>query len=203
MFDWITDVVDRTGYVGVFLLMLVENVFPPIPSELIMPLAGFTAAQGKLNAVLVVLAGTAGSLIGALFWYCVGRWLGRERLKRFAARHGRWLTLTPDEVDKSSDWFRRHGAKAVFFGRLVPTVRTLISVPAGVTGMPLASFLAFTALGTGLWTALLAGAGYLLQDQYGRVAAYVGPVSNAIVGLIAAWYVYRVITHPGRQRSDT
>lgn len=203
MFDWITDVVDRTGYVGVFLLMLVENVFPPIPSELIMPLAGFTAAQGKLNAVLVVLAGTAGSLLGALFWYGLGRWLGRERLKRFAARHGRWLTLTPDEVDKSSDWFRRHGAKAVFVGRLVPTVRTLISVPAGITGMPLASFLAFTALGTGLWTALLAGAGYLLQDQYGRVAGYVGPVSNVIFGLIAAWYVYRVVTHPGRQRSGT
>ncbi|HET6629372.1 MAG TPA: DedA family protein [Woeseiaceae bacterium] len=202
MFDWITDVIDRTGYAGVFFLMLVENIFPPIPSELIMPLAGFTAAQGKLNAVLVVLAGTAGSLAGALFWYYVGRWLGRERLKRFAARHGRWLTLAPDEVDKASDWFRRHGAKAVFFGRLVPTVRTLISVPAGITGMPLATFLAFTALGTGLWTALLAGAGYLLQDQYGRVAGHVGPVSNVIFGAIAAWYVYRVVTHPGPSNSN-
>jgi membrane protein DedA with SNARE-associated domain len=201
MFDWITDLVDRTGYAGVFFLMLVENIFPPIPSEVIMPLAGFTAAEGKLNAVLVVLAGTAGSLLGALFWYYVGRWLGRERLKRFAARHGRWLTLAPDEIDEASDWFRRHGAKAVFFGRLVPTVRTLISVPAGITGMPLASFLAFTALGTGLWTTLLAGAGYLLQEQYGRVAAYVGPASNLVFVLIAAWYLYRVVTHSGRQRS--
>lgn len=201
MFDWITDIIDRTGYLGVFFLMLVENVFPPIPSELIMPLAGLTAAQGKLNIVLVVLAGTTGSLVGALFWYCVGRWLGRERLKRFAARHGRWLTLTPDQVDQARDWFRRHGAKAVLIGRLVPTVRTLISVPAGVTGMPLASFLAFTALGTALWTALLAGAGYLLQDEYGRVADYVGPVSNVIFGLIAAWYLYRVATHPGRRRT--
>lgn len=201
MFEWITDFVDRAGYLGVFLLMLVENVFPPIPSELIMPLAGFTAAEGKLNVILVVLAGAAGSLLGALFWYYVGRWLGRERLQRFAARHGRWLTLTPGQVDEARDWFGRHGATAVFLGRLVPTVRTLISVPAGVAGMPLTRFLAFTALGTGLWTVLLAGAGYLLQDQYGRVAAYVGPVSNLVFLLIAAFYLYRVVTHPGRVRS--
>lgn len=201
MFEWITDFIDRAGYLGVFLLMLVENVFPPIPSELIMPLAGFTAAQGKLNVILVVLAGAAGSLLGALFWYYVGRWLGRERLQRFAARHGRWLTLTPGQVDEARDWFGRHGAAAVFLGRLVPTVRTLISVPAGVAAMPLTRFLAFTALGTGLWTVLLAGAGYLLQDQYGRVAAYVGPVSNLVFLLIAAFYLYRVVTHPRRVRS--
>lgn len=203
MFDWITGIVDRAGYTGVFFLMVAENLFPPIPSELIMPLAGFTAAQGKLNVVLVVLAGTAGSLLGALFWYYIGRWLGQERLKHFAARHGRWLTLTPEQVGQASDWFDRYGAMAVFFGRLVPTVRTLISVPAGISAMPLASFLLFTALGTAIWTALLAGAGYVLQDHYGRVADYVGPVSNVIIGLIIVWYVYRVVTHPGQQPSGS
>ena len=171
MFDWITDLVETTGYFGILLLMLVENVFPPIPSELIMPLAGFTAAQGRLSIVLVVLAGTAGSLLGALFWYGLGRWLGEERLRRLAARHGRWLTLSPGEIDRAEDWFRRHGATAVLLGRLVPAVRSLISVPAGVARMPLPGFLAWTALGTGLWTALLAGAGYLLQGQYALVAA--------------------------------
>ena len=201
MFDWITDIIDRTGYLGVFLLMLAENIFPPIPSELIMPLAGYAAAQGKLNGIIVVLAGTAGSLLGALFWYYVGCWLGRDRLRRFAAQHGRWLTITPGQLDETRDWFGRHGTKAVFIGRLVPTVRTLISIPAGVTGMPLQSFITFTALGTVIWTALLAGAGYLLQDQYGRVAGYVGPVSNAIFGIIVAAYLYRVIRHPGRQHS--
>jgi membrane protein DedA with SNARE-associated domain len=202
MFDWITGIVERTGYAGVFLLMLGENVFPPIPSEMIMPLAGFTAAQGKLDVVLVVLAGAAGSLLGALFWYYVGRRLGPERLKRFASRHGRWLTLTPGEVDGACAWFGRHGGKAVFLGRLVPTVRTLVSVPAGIAGMPLPKFLAFTALGTALWTALLAAAGYLLQDQYRLVAGYVDPAANLVFGLIAAWYLYRVVTHPAKRRSS-
>ncbi len=200
MFDSISDVVDQAGYLGVFLLMLAENIFPPIPSELIMPLAGFTAAQGELNIVLVLLAGTAGSLLGALAWYYVGRWLGEERIKRFAARHGRWLTLTSGEVDRADDWSERHGGKTVFFCRLIPTVRTLISVPSGITDMPLTSFLTGTALGTALWTTLLAGAGYLLESQYARVADYLNPVSNVVFGLIAAWYVYRLVTFQPSKR---
>lgn len=194
MFDWITGLVERSGYLGVLLLMLAENVFPPIPSELIMPLAGFSAAQGKLHILFVVLAGTVGSLLGALFWYYVGRWLGADRLRRFANRHGRWLSLSPDEIDRAHAWFDRHGAKAVFLGRLIPAVRSLISVPAGLTGMPLAPFLAWTALGTALWTVLLAGAGYVLQSQYARVADYLNPFSNVVVGLLVLLYLYRVAT---------
>ena len=197
MFDWITGFVRQAGYVGVFLLMLAENVVPPIPSELIMPLAGFAAARGHLSILLVVLAGTAGSLLGALFWYVIGRRLGLERLKRLAARHGRWLTLSPDDVARADDWFNRHGGKAVFFGRLVPTVRTLISVPAGINGMPLPSFLAWSALGTLMWTALLAGAGFLLQSQYELVADYLNPASTVLIALIVAWYLYRVVTFRG------
>src|SRR5687768_13383192 len=105
MFDWITAIVERTGYLGIALLMFVENVFPPIPSELIMPLAGFTAARGDLDIVLVVVAGTAGSLLGATLWYGVGKWIGPERLKRWTAAHGRWFTVSPDEVDRASKWF--------------------------------------------------------------------------------------------------
>lgn len=194
MFDWITGFVVRSGYIGVLLLMLAENVVPPIPSELIMPLAGFTAARGQLNLVLVILAGTAGSLWGAVLWYYVGRRLGVERLKHLAARHGRWVTLSPDDVDRADDWFRRHGARAVFLGRLIPTVRTLISVPAGIAGMPLPRFLAWSALGTVLWTTCLAGAGYLLQSQYELVSDYLNPVSTVIVILIIGWYLYRVAT---------
>jgi membrane protein DedA with SNARE-associated domain len=194
MFDWITGFVVRSGHGGVFLLMLAENIVPPIPSELIMPLAGFTAARGQLSLLLVVLAGTAGSLLGAVFWYYVGRRLGLERLAHLAARHGRWLTLSPDDVDRADGWFRRHGARAVFFGRLIPTVRTLISVPAGIAGMPLPQFLAWSVLGTSLWTALLAGAGYLLQSQYERVSDYLNPVSTVVVVLIIGWYLYRVVT---------
>ena len=194
MFDWITGLVQQTGYLGIALLMLAENVFPPIPSELIMPMAGFTAARGELNMVGVVVAGTAGSLAGALLWYYIGRWIGLERLKRWAAKHGRWLTISPEALDEAAAWFNRHCGKAVLVGRLIPAVRTLISVPAGVAGMALMRFLTYSALGTALWTALLAAAGYLLEDQYQKVGDYLNPVSNVILGLIVLWYLYRVIT---------
>jgi membrane protein DedA with SNARE-associated domain len=203
MFDWITGLVQQTGYWGVFLLMLAENIFPPIPSELIMPLAGFTAARGELNIVYVLIAGTAGSLLGAIAWYYIGRALGLRRVRRLSERHGRWLTLTPDEVDQADRWFRRHGGKAVFFGRLVPAVRTLISVPAGVTRMPLPAFLAWTTVGTALWTALLAGAGYLLESQYERVADYVNPVSNVVFAVLALGYLYRLVTFRPERASNS
>lgn len=194
MFDWITGLVEQTGYLGIALLMLAENVFPPIPSELIMPMAGFTAARGELSMVGVVVAGTAGSLAGALLWYYIGRWIGLERLKRWAAKHGRWLTISPEEVDEAAAWFNRHCGKAVLVGRLIPAVRTLISVPAGVAGMALMRFLTYSALGTALWTALLAAAGYLLEGQYQKMGDYLNLVSDVILGLIVLGYLYRVIT---------
>ncbi|MDN3563303.1 DedA family protein [Paeniroseomonas aquatica] len=194
MFDWIVGLVEQGGYLGIALLMLAENLFPPIPSELIMPLAGFSAAQGKLDVVLVVLSGTVGSVLGALAWYCLGRWLGPDRLRRFADRHGRWLTLSPVEVDRARAAFARWGVPAVFAGRLVPAVRTLISVPAGIAAMGLGRFLVWTTLGTALWAIFLAGLGYLLQEQYQAVASWVNPVSNAVVGALVLVYVYRVVT---------
>lgn len=194
MFDWMTGFMQQSGYLGVLLLMFAENVFPPIPSELVMPLAGFAAARGELNILLVVAAGTAGSLLGALPWYYAGKRLGAGRLKDWAGRHGRWLTVAPGKIDAAVDWFRRHGGKAVLLGRLVPTVRTLISVPAGLTGMGLGPFLAYSAVGTAVWTGLLAGAGYLLEGQYEKVADYLNPVSNVIFGLIALAYLHRVAT---------
>jgi membrane protein DedA with SNARE-associated domain len=198
MFDWIVGWVESGGYVAIALLMLLENVFPPIPSELIMPLAGFSAAKGSLNIVGVVAAGTVGSLAGAFFWYWIGRALGPERLKAFAGRHGRWLTLEPDEIDRARAVFDRHRASALFFGRLIPTVRTLISVPAGVNRLPLGVFAFWSTLGTGLWTALLAGAGYLLQSQYERVSEWLNPVSNAVLAALVLWYLYRVIRFKAR-----
>jgi membrane protein DedA with SNARE-associated domain len=194
LFDWITGFVEQSGYVGIALLMLLENVFPPIPSELIMPLAGYTAAQGQLNVVVVIVAGSVGSILGALFWCYVGRRLGCERVQSFAGRHGRWLTITPDEVDHARDWFRRHCGKAVFIGRLVPAVRTLISIPAGIAEMGLARFLVYTTAGTVLWTGLLVGAGHLLGAQYQQVSVWLNPVSNVIVSGLIIWYVYRIAT---------
>ena len=193
MFDKIVEIVSAFGYIGVFLLMLLENIFPPIPSELIMPLAGFVAARGDLNFIAVILVGTAGSVVGALPWYYAGAKLGQARMKRFAERWGHWLTLSPEDVDKASEWFDRHGKGAVFFGRLIPAVRTLISVPAGIAGMSMTKFLIYSTLGSLIWTALLALAGYLLESQYEKVSEYLNPVSTAIVVLMVLYYLYRLI----------
>lgn len=199
MFDAIVAVLTKLGAFGVFLLMLAENVFPPIPSEVVLPLAGYVAAKGQGSLWLTIAAATAGSVAGATIWYYVGRWIGTERLRRFAARHGRWLTLTPDEVDHVDRWFDRHGRWAVLFGRLVPGVRTLISVPAGVTGMKLVPFLAWTAVGSAFWTTLLAIAGYELGQNYGRVAGIIEPASNVVLGAAVLWYAWRVMTF-GREK---
>lgn len=194
MFDWIIDLLERSGYLGVAVLMFLENLFPPIPSELIMPSAGYQASRGQLSLIGVVVAGTAGSLLGALFWYAVGRFAGEDRVKNWARRHGRWLTLTPADIDKADDWFDRHNAMAVFLGRLVPAIRTLISIPAGLFGMPTGSFLLWSALGTTVWSTALAIAGYLLGSNYHAVAEYLNPIANVVIGAIAATYLYRVVT---------
>lgn len=194
MFDWITEFVESSGYVGIALLMFAENIFPPIPSEVVMPLSGFTAARGELSIVLVILAGSLGALAGAALWYGVGYWIGVETVRRFAQTHGRWLTLAPRDVDRADRWFDDHGAKAVFIARMVPAVRTLISIPAGVAAMALTPFLIYTALGTVIWTAALALAGYFLESEYQAVAGYLKPVSNGIIAVMVIWYLYRVAT---------
>jgi membrane protein DedA with SNARE-associated domain len=193
VFDWIVSLIDKAGYLGIALLMLLENVFPPIPSEVIMPLAGFSAAKGTLSFAGVVLSGTVGSLAGAYFWFLVGRWIGPQRLKRFAAKHGRWLTMHPDEIDQARAFFSRHQALALFLGRLIPAIRSLISVPAGVNCVPVSTFLFWSSLGTALWTVLLASAGHLLESQYEKVSEWLNPVSNVVFGGLALWYLYRVI----------
>ena len=199
MFNSFVDIVSQGGYLGVFLLMLAENIFPPIPSELIMPLAGFVSARGDLNIVLVILAGTAGSVAGALPWYYAGALFGRDRLKRMANRYGRWLTVSSVDIDVASLWFARHGAAAVFFGRLIPAIRTLISVPAGIVSMPLLPFLAYSTIGSLIWTALLAVTGYLLQSQYELVEQYMDPVSKGVLIAVIAIYVYRFIRFKPQQ----
>ena len=198
MSDWIIGF-EEMGSLGIAVLMFAENVFPPIPSELIMPLAGFSAARGELNLMIVIIAGSIGSLLGAVLWYYIGRKIGAERLELWAAKHGRWLTLSPKEVEQSCAWFNHHGGKTVFIGRLIPAVRTLISVPAGIAGMPLGSFLLYSAAGTILWTALLATAGYLLESQYDKVAHWMNPISNVVIGLVVLGYLYRVIRFRQRQ----
>lgn len=201
MLDWIAALLDRHGYVGVALLMLAENVFPPIPSELIMPLAGFAAAQGRLDPLGVVLAGAAGSIGGGVLWYLLGQRLGLERIRRLVERHGRWAAVDEADVDRAQGWFDRHGGKAVLYGRLVPAVRTLVSLPAGIAGLAWRRFLLLSAIGTTAWTGLLAVAGYLLAERWMRVQSIAEPIGNAAIAALVAGYAWRVLHRRRRGRA--
>ena len=192
MEDWVVNVVRGMGPLGVALLMFLENVFPPLPSEVIMPLAGYLAARGEASFWAMSAAGVAGSLAGALFWYRVGRAVTHERLCAWVDRHGTWLAMRPDDVDGAAEWFARHGRWSVLFGRMVPLVRTLISVPAGFTRMPAAQFVVLSTIGTGVWTLGLAYAGLLLGNRFQQVERLIGPVSSAIVAFAVIVYFYRV-----------
>ena len=192
--SWIEQLIEQMGYLGIAFLMFLENVFPPIPSEVIMPLSGYTASRGELSFWGVVLAGTLGTFAGALLWYYVGRFIDEDRLRRFTGKHGRWLTMSKRDLDRVDKWFEKSGTWAILIGRVVPTIRTLISVPAGIFCMPLAKFVPFTLAGTFAWNLFLAWLGQRLGQNYETVETYLGPVSMAIVAAIVLYYIYRVIT---------
>ena len=173
------------GYGAIFAAMFLENLFPPIPSELIMPLGGFLVQQGQLQFVPVVFAGLLGTVLGALPWYGIGRVINEERIEHWLERHGRWIGISPTELARSRRWFNRFGTALVFWGRLVPGIRTLISVPAGIEMMPMAPFLIWTTAGSLIWTLLLTLAGFLLGESYSNVELWIEPVSKLIkVGLV-------------------
>lgn len=194
MFEWILHVIEGGGYLGLFALMVLENIFPPIPSEVILPLAGYSVATDGMTLPLVIMVATLGTVVGTLPWYYAGRIFGAVRLKKLSVRYGRLLTLSPSDIEAAEEWFRAHGKKVVFFGRLIPTVRTLISVPAGFARMPTMSFLVYSFAGSLLWTTLLVYLGFLLGNQHDRVADYLNPISDVVVVIIVAAYLYRVVT---------
>ena len=194
MGDWVIRLIDDTGYIGIFFLMLAETVFPPIPSEVIMPVAGMRAAQGPLALWGVIASGTAGAMFGNFFWYLLARVIGLGRFRPFIERHGRWLTLDWPDVEKAEKLFGRFGGMIVFFGRLLPTVRSIVSIPAGLLRMRLKSFLFWSTVGTAGWSAALAVAGYWLGTQFENIEKVIGPLSSGIIALIVLAYVWRQIT---------
>jgi membrane protein DedA with SNARE-associated domain len=200
MTEWIVNTMTTLGYLGIGLLMFLENLFPPIPSELIMPLAGFTAAQGQLNIAAAIAAGVLGTVIGALPWYYAGKLLGEERLRDWADKYGKWITITGKDIDRSKHWFDRHGVKAVFFCRMVPGVRTLISLPAGISDMHIVPFLIYSTVGTVLWVGLLTAAGYVLGNNYTLVEEYLAPVSKIVLASLVIGLLIVVIRRNQRGR---
>ena len=180
---WVTGVIVSFGYWGVISLMVAENLFPPIPSEVILPLTGFLVWQGHLGFVPVLCVSTLGSLLGAFILYALGRWGGRE----LVLRHARLLRVKEAELDRADAWFDRYGGVIVLVGRLIPGVRSLVSIPAGLAEMPLGQFALLTTLGSGVWNTLLIGAGWTLGENWERVSHLVDSISNfALVVLVLA-----------------
>jgi len=202
MSDWVIRLIDSTGYLGVFVLMLLETVFPPVPSEVVMPVAGLRAAHGPMSLGGVIASGTAGAMTGNLLWYLLARWIGLARFRPFIERHGRWLTMDWYDVEKVQRLFGRFGGAVVMVGRVVPTIRSVVSLPAGMVRMRLHSFLLWSTIGTAVWSALLALAGYALGQSFERVDEVIGPLSSAIVSFIVLFYLYRQATWHRRHRDD-
>ncbi len=193
MFEWITGIIGRRGYLGIAALTFLENVFPPIPSELVIPLAGFVAAEGDLRLDLVIVIAVVGSLAGATVWYELGRRIGERRLRAWIVGYGKWLTISPSDLDQAQEWFRRHGRTAVFVGRLVPGLRTFISLPAGFTRMGRGTFLLYSVLGTAIWTAALAYAGVVLRANFTIVSGYIDIVTTILLAAIGVMMIRRYV----------
>lgn len=194
MTDFILNLIAWGGYVGIFILMTLENVFPPIPSEVIMGLGGMAVARGDMAMVPLLIVATAGTTLGNMFWYGVGRWIGIDRLKPFVDCHGRWLTMTWDDVEALNRFFHRHGGWVVFVFRFLPTFRTMISLPAGMAKMGMPRFLFATFAGSAIWNAVLGYAGLLLGSRFEELQVYVGPLAIVTsLGVVGVW-AWRVVT---------
>lgn len=194
MSDWIFDLIDAGGPLGIFFLMLLETIFPPIPSEVIMPLAGMRAADGQFGLGAVIVAGTLGAMAGNIAWYIAARAVGFRRFSSFIRKHGRWFTMTWKDVERTDSLFRRFGGALVGFGRVVPTIRSVISIPAGLIEMAFVPFLIWSTIGTAAWSAMLAIAGYVLGQNFKQVDQVAGPVSLAVIVTIVVVYVWRQVT---------
>ncbi|QUG40049.1 DedA family protein [Psychrobacillus sp. INOP01] len=182
---WITDWMNQFGYLGVFLLILAENIFPPIPSEVILTLGGFMTTTTSMTKLGIIIASTAGSVIGATILYGIGLLLDVERLERIIGKYGKFLRLTIKDIHKADAWFDKYGVWAVFFGRLIPLVRSLISIPAGMSNMKFGLFLLFTTLGTLIWNTVLVSVGAAVGDNWDEIVGYMDIYSNIVYALIA------------------
>ncbi|NNG75988.1 DedA family protein [Acinetobacter sp. ANC 4277] len=192
--EWIISIMEQLGYLGIALLMFLDNIFPPIPSEIIMPSAGYSASQGELLLVGVIIAGCIGSLIAAAILYWIGYKFNHDSIFRFVDRYGKYLFIKSPDVKKSLDWFEQYGHRIVFFGRMIPAVRSLISIPAGMSHMPFWKFMFYSSLGTIIWTTFLACVGFYFGENQALMQNIFSQVSHFIIIVVIAiiiWILYR------------
>ena len=183
---WVQDVIEQLGYLGVALLVVLENVFPPIPSEIVLPFAGFVAQQGSESVVLMILAATVGSVIGALIMYWIAAIIGDERLHAFTRRFGKWVQIREVDLTRAEEWFDRHAMSAVLVGRCVPLIRSVVSIPAGFRRMKLIPYIAYTFLGSLVWNIALVGAGAVLGENWERVEPVIATFQWIVIVVILA-----------------
>jgi len=211
--NWVQDVINQFGYFGVALLVVIENVFPPIPSEIVLPFAGFVAqqsasavnatadaAQSDTTVVGMMIAATVGSVVGALILYFVSAAIGPERLRGFVERFGKWFGVKSSDLVRAEEWFDRRSVVAVLVGRCVPLIRSIVSIPAGFRRMKLTSFVVLTAIGSAVWNIALIGAGALLGDQWERVGEYVGVFQWLVIAAVLVLLVRFVVSRLKKRR---
>jgi membrane protein DedA with SNARE-associated domain len=196
---WAVDLMERLGGPGAGLAIALENLFPPMPSEVILPLAGFTASRGSFSLAAALAWTTLGSVVGAVVMYYLGAALGRDRMYRI---WDRLPLLSLDDLERTERWFDRHGRKAVFFGRMVPLFRSLISVPAGIERMPMAQFLLLTSAGSAIWNTVFVLAGYQLGEQWHRVGGYAERFQTVVLVLVGAFVLWYLVTRLRRDLAD-
>ena len=207
--SWVQDVINQFGYFGVALLVIIENVFPPIPSEIVLPFAGFVAQQGAgaaqsdTSVIGMMIAATIGSVVGALILYFVSAAIGPDRLRAFVEKFGKWFGVKAADLVRAEAWFDRRSSLAVLVGRCVPLIRSIVSIPAGFRRMKLSSFVVLTALGSAVWNIALIGAGAVLKDQWDRVGDYVGVFQWVGILAIVVFVVRFLISLVKRRRTST
>lgn len=197
MENWITDIMSQYGYIGIFLLIMLENIFPPIPSEVILTFGGYMTTQSSMTEMGVILVSTAGSIVGAVILYGIGRMLDVKRLEKIVDRYGRVLRLTRKDIYKADSWFDKYGIWTVLFCRLIPLIRSLISIPAGMSNMKFGLFLLFTTLGTLIWNTILVSVGAAVGDNWESIVGVMDVYSNIVyvllvlAGLAVIWWYLR------------
>ena len=183
---WVEQIISSMGYVGLYLVMFLENVFPPIPSEVVLPLAGNLTLTGRFSIFWITIIGMLGSLTGAFLFYGLGKWLGEARVRTIMEKYGRYALLSTNDLDRSLEWFDKYDDWVIFFSRMVPIVRSLISIPAGIASMNITKFSFFTILGTALWSFLLALGGRLLGEQWPLIAEFINTYQNIVLVIAVA-----------------
>ncbi|BAC14363.1 DedA family protein [Oceanobacillus iheyensis] len=194
MNDWVTGIMEQLGYLGIFLMMALENLFPPIPSEIVLPFGGFLTTYTNLTILGVITAATLGSVIGSMVLYCIGTFLDIPRLERLIDRYGQWIRLKLSDVQRANDWFQRRGYWTVFFCRMVPVIRSLISIPAGMTRMNFPIFIFLTTLGTILWNVILISFGVALGENWQQILGFMHVYSRFVyIAIIIILVVIAII----------